>query len=889
MRMKYLALTNCFAGSTFLALCVLLTGCGMSGSGNSGALAPGSPKVNLGLTGAVHGGQNPILGSTIQLYEVGTTGYSSLAKPLITSTTVTTNSGGGFSITGDYSCTTGTYLYITAAGGSPQLSANPTTNNNNITLGAALGLCDNLSASTFIIINEETTVALAYALAQFSAGTKFGTTLLSQPGSGSSAPADNFASSGTNTIGLANAMATAQVLTNVATGTSPGSNSNGSAAAEWWQVNMIADILGACVNSTGGSAGDSTVCGTLFADVTPSGGAAPADTLQAALDLALAPTLSSANTTALFNLIPPTAPFQPYPSSASSVYDFSVAVSYTPVSGSTKLLSQPQAVSIDSLGNAWVGNQPTSSPYHAFLVELTPTGVPIQAGSASGNYTIGTYTASGTSTAYSPSQYSGTVAEGLFAPSIDTNNNVWITDRANSYIAEITGSGTAFSSNYSYQNGGTGNATGYALNSSSLPTSVYVDGSNNVWFDMEGSNTASSCAYLGSGTSITGYSTAYNEGVAAFLGGSSTNVVVGKTANAVGTGEPGYITVDPGKNNTVSVSGSPTTISGSPFVWVIGNNGQVNLILPYSSQTTSTSLTPTNGVPYAGCLLNTQAIGQADDTAASDTYFNNPANTNFYDTGDTGVTAHAQSWVPDIPNPGASGDFFHNIGFAQDWTWDNAGNLWVTNGAKNYSISTTTYQETIDTAGTINYAISKITPAWGSANATTNNGVTYDVPPADSSSSTGVPATNPPSNFTYSIFHAQSGLFDSAAQTGNPSMYITTDGSGNVYFTAYKNYYLNAFSNSGTALTQVSGTATNPVTGFVGSICASCSYNGTTATYQRPNSYTLSRPTIDQAGNIWVPLQGSGSTSLYLLVGAAAPRVGPDSVGLKNGTFAEKP
>jgi hypothetical protein len=380
----------------------------------------------------------------------------------------------------------------------------------------------------------------------------------------------------------------------------------------------------------------------------------------------------------------------------------------------------------------------------------------------------------------------------------------------------------------------------------------------------------------------------------AFLGESPTNVVVGKTANAISDAQFGYITIDPGKNDKLTVSGASQTISGSPFVWLIGNNSQVNMILPYFSQTTSTSLAPNNGVPYAGCLTNSQAIGEGDDTAAGDSYFNNSANTDFYAAAEPGYTAHSQAWVIDAPNPGTSGDFFHDIGLAQDWTWDNAGHLWVANGAKSYSVGTpsVSYQETINTLGTINYAVSKITPAWGTASATTSGSVTYYVPPSDVISSL-VPTTNPPANFTYSIFHNQSGLFDSAAQANPASMYITTDGSGNVYFTTYKNNYLNAMTNGGEALTQVSGTATSPVTGFVGSICTSCTNNGsttgTTATYQRANTYTLSRPTVDQSGNIWVPLQGSGSNSLYLLVGAAVPRVQPDAVGLKNGTFASLP
>ena len=66
MRMRFLTLINCFAGSTFLVLCVLLMGCGMSNSvDDAGTSGSGLSKMSLGLNGSVHGGRNPILGGTI--------------------------------------------------------------------------------------------------------------------------------------------------------------------------------------------------------------------------------------------------------------------------------------------------------------------------------------------------------------------------------------------------------------------------------------------------------------------------------------------------------------------------------------------------------------------------------------------------------------------------------------------------------------------------------------------------------------------------------------------------------------------------------------------------------------------------------------------------------
>jgi len=832
---------SCTAVAALLAS-ALLGGCGMSSV--DGGRNSSSPSTLSGakLGGIVHGGQNPIYNATIQLYQVGTTGYSSAAVPLLTSS-VKTDASGGFVLTGKYTCTPGTYLYLTAAGGSPQLSSSPSTVNNNITLASALGLCDNLSASSYIMVNEVSTVAAAYALAHFAGGTNFGHTLVSQPGSGSTAPADNFASTSANEIGLGNAMAIAQVLANTSTGTAPGSNSNGTATAEWWQINLIANILAACVNSTGGSAGDGTNCGVLFSNVTPSGGAAPADTLQAAIDLALSPSLPTTAIAALYGEIPSTAPFQPYPITAAAVSDFSVAVTYTPTAGTTKLLTQPQSIAIDSLGNAWIGNQPNTggtAPYAATLVELTPTGVPIQAGPAAGSYEVNSYSLNGTATSlggqygYHNSSYG---LSGVFAPSIDTNNNVWIADRQNNNIAMIPGSGKTYSSSLSYQNGGNAAAVGYALNANSYPTSIYVDGSNNVWFNMEGSTTpANDCVSLGAGTTITSAATQYTYGVAAFLNESPTNVVVGYNGGGNGYSQPAFLAIDPGVGDVVGTTGSTTPIQGAPFIWTAGVNGAANIIMPIFTQAAG-SVSP-------ACYTAMQNIGI----------------TPYAGTGSTDPTVnpgHSNVQIADTPNPALSGDYLHFLATPQDWAFDKFGNLWIGNRGQ---INT----ETATPASEILTSLSKVTPAYGAA--LTKNSV---------------------SNFTYDVIHNVAGMFDGSTYTSNYPTYLTTDGAGNVLFETSNDRYVNAISNNGNALTQVSGTGTSPQTGFVGSTCSNCTFLGTKATYARQNSASLSRPAVDQAGNIWVPVYG-GNT-LYLLVGAAVPRVQPDSLGLKNGTFASIP
>ena len=96
---------------------------------------------------------------------------------------------------------------------------------------------------------------------------------------------------------------------NTATGTSPGTGVPNGAMVPTAQMDLVADILAACINSAGGTAGDGSSCGSLFTLTTP-GSIAPTNAIAALLDLANNPTL---NTTTLYALASPTGPFQPTP------------------------------------------------------------------------------------------------------------------------------------------------------------------------------------------------------------------------------------------------------------------------------------------------------------------------------------------------------------------------------------------------------------------------------------------------------------------------------------------------------------------------------------------------------------------------------------------------
>jgi hypothetical protein len=297
-----------------ILLTLFLTGCGALNRENSGVATQAIRR------GSVHGGQQPVSGATIQLYAVGTTGDGSAATPLLTPA-ATSDANGNFNITGTYTCPApASLIYIVATGGNPGLSAG--TNNAALSLMAALGPCNTLSSSTFIQINEVTTVGAVYPLAPFM-------TSFSAVGSSTS-----------DAQSLTDAFTMASQLVNFNTGTSPGTFVPSGYAVPASEINTIANILATCINSIGGVAGDGTSCGNLFSLTTPvtTPATTPAtDTITALLHLANNPTL---NTTALFNMAPPTSPFQPQLAQAPSY--FSVAL--MPASGTPTFTISPASI-----------------------------------------------------------------------------------------------------------------------------------------------------------------------------------------------------------------------------------------------------------------------------------------------------------------------------------------------------------------------------------------------------------------------------------------------------------------------------------------------------------------------------------------------------------------
>jgi len=380
------------------------------------------------ISGTVTGGANAISGATVTLYQAGSSGYGQGATSL---GSTTTNASGAFAIT--FSPQTPTsMLYLIAIGGDSGFGANSA-----IGLITALGAANALPTS--VNINEVTTAATAWALAQF----------MDSTGQIIGAPASN-------PIGLANAALaiTSQNLVDVTTGLAPTSFPPG-VSSPTSKLYTIADVIASCVESSGGS----TQCSNLFSDATPSGAVAPTTTLQTALDIARSP---SNNAAALFGLVLANAPFEP--TLASAPTDWTLALSLT--GGG---LSAPTGIAIDASGNIWIAD------YNDAVTELAPDGA-----------------------ALSPAN--GFTGGGLFESlglAIDQTGRVWIADEQSpSNVNSGNGAVTVLASNGNILTG----ADGLSGGGLDFPQTVAIDSSGNAWTANYGN--ASVSEFSGNGTSM---------------------------------------------------------------------------------------------------------------------------------------------------------------------------------------------------------------------------------------------------------------------------------------------------------------------------------------------------------------------------------------------------
>ncbi len=398
-----------------LALCIPLGGCGGDSSKLATALS-GTPQT-VSISGRVMSGQQPIGSASIQLYAAGSSGYGSaylypVGTSLLGNHVITTAGSGEFNISGDYNCpSSSTEVYIEAIGGVAIAGQAP---NPNILMIAALGPCGSLPSLGSITINELTTVASVWALAPFMTGPT------------------NVGTSPANSVGLRNAFAAVGKLVDPVEGALGGPALPPGASIPAAELNTLADIIASCIDTSGGgTAGDGSACGNLFALAVSSTGVPPADVVTAVLNIAHNPTR---NVVGLNKLAGAAGPFQPILPAAPVAW--TMAIQYAAAG-----LSAPTGIAADPSGNLWVTNA---------------VGQSVTLLNASGAVT-GTYAA-------------GQV--GSIAIAVDPSGDAWVAGTAPGSLLEVTPSGSF---------------TNHAGDSLTMDNSLAIDGSGYIWASGAGS------------------------------------------------------------------------------------------------------------------------------------------------------------------------------------------------------------------------------------------------------------------------------------------------------------------------------------------------------------------------------------------------------------------
>ncbi|HEV2644807.1 MAG TPA: NHL repeat-containing protein [Acidobacteriaceae bacterium] len=376
--------------------------------------------------GVVMGGQQPVAGVALQLYQAGSAGYGSAATPL--GGVVHTNAQGNFDLP-SYNCAAGSQVYLVGTGGMPTAVLT----NNNLALMVGLGTCGGTYLNGFINMNELTTVATVWALAPFMKD------------------ATHIGASATNAAGLADAFAAINQLVTTATGTVPGPLLPAGATLNATEIYTLGDILEQCVNSGGGVAGDLSACGNLFSLAPNAAGTVyPADAITAAMNIAQSPGRNVAGLNKLRSAQPV---FEPSYDVNSPPNDWTIAITYT--GGG---LNAPSAIATDASGNAWIANSGNAS-----VTELSSAGAALSGanGFTAGGFNVPSAIAidtggnawvanagNSTVTKLSADGATGTVlhGNGLSAPAsiaIDGNGDVWVANAGTNAVSGFTSSGAA--------------------------------------------------------------------------------------------------------------------------------------------------------------------------------------------------------------------------------------------------------------------------------------------------------------------------------------------------------------------------------------------------------------------------------------------------------------
>jgi len=589
------------------------------------------------------GARRVIAGASIVLYRIGSRGYGSVATEL---GTTTSDSAGAWTVSFPKP-TDDPFVYVVSTGGDLGSGANTA-----IGLLAAIGPLSQTPSS--VTLNEVTTVASEYALAQFL----------------DRATATNIGSAVANTVGLPNAFGNVRNLVDVTTGAAFSSPdaltpivnplTQASEAPPGGAINSLAEALAACIGSSGPT---SMSCATLFGLTAEQGAAAPTNTRQAILNIALNP---QASVTALYQLSRTTASLFSPDLGTAAPNDWTLAINFT---GGALSHSIPLGVAIDAAGDAWISNQlcgRSVSGGAGCVIELHPQGS--QAGpfpqslgldfaSRGGSIAIGTNPNTAQEIVWVVSEFGsalhaldtrdgsvllgGSLTKGLKAPesvAVDLLGNVWV---ANSGIRFLT-DGSTLSSVIEFSPGSMNDYS--ATSEFDLASPIGAAAPSFIEMALDGDNPTS--IFLADQMSgrifqFDGATPGVQSNVASFASPAANfagplavdasgniwtaNEGAGASELLKGVGVPGFVERDFG-SNTVFAPGDPGGIAmdGSGNAWIANtdaaaNKGVVEIAPGGVSISGLTSLGAFNGAsPPSGGPLGQTIVGSSPRGIAID-------------------------------------------------------------------------------------------------------------------------------------------------------------------------------------------------------------------------------------------------------------------------------
>jgi len=666
--------SSSIAAALVAVVALTVTGCSFDASQNA-------VSTSADLTGIIHGGPNPVKGATVTLYATQSNGYGGAGLQLAQTTT---DSNGGFLFNASsYTCPAGQQAYVTSAAG----NTGANTANANSLLMAAIGPCSSLGSSTVIWIDEPSTIAAAYALSNFITVSGSGASAVV----GVSAPAKNNAATGScagtgtsmtcQAAGLAHAFMNAANLVNASNisgfGTAlpngqvyatPPSNPTTSSTAVALQnvvpqqlINSLANSVQACVNSRGGVAADGSACGTLFTNTTVSSTyssnstftTAPTNTLQAMVNLAKFPFMSSSAITNIYNIGSATGYY--LPSLTAAPPDYSIAIIFRSYGSGANQVGTVYYTTTDINDNVYA--TALTAPSAGSILGAVPYIAHSLSSDGAGNWTTPATLMATSSATYTCDAWGGSAAtSGACFAAPDTAGHLWVGMGANGLsvgglwqVSTASGAVTPFTA---------------VSGTSTYPFALAVDRNNNLFYSGT-QNGANNLFEISSGAAATVTPTAVSVGGAAFAGGHLSSSIAFDTVGNI------FAPLASGSNVGFSYIANTGTLSAEAFAtaanqcnclggtidkWPTGGmvDASGNYWLTTQNALTKIAAGATNAQNVTGggsTGVNSFALGSATTTTLRISSIDG-ASTIFVPDNDTSGSVNEQSGSPTASAPG---------------------------------------------------------------------------------------------------------------------------------------------------------------------------------------------------------------------------------------------